>query len=304
MDTEEASETTDPLLFETPFNELLPRFQALEPDDIVAVNVDVPTAVATALGAQPKLLELTERLARALPEFDLELVSKLDDYAFALSHAQTLYSMASASASAELLQLLSKEGTALRETLWTDARTLVLRQLIDGRQLREVKGRGGYRSLAVDLQILAQVFRDEGARVEGKCATSVAEINRAEQLAAALLSTAGLVKHGQTTAAAAADLRARAFTVFTRAYDQIRRAMVYLRWNDGDVDAVAPSLYRGRGGHGKKKMETPEPVPPSPPPLARTQNDASPQPFLDREPFVGESDRGTGPPPDPRIDVR
>jgi hypothetical protein len=32
------------------------------------------------------------------------------------------------------------------------------------------------------------------------------------------------------------------------AYDQTRRAVIYLRWNEGDADTIAPSLYKGRGG--------------------------------------------------------
>jgi hypothetical protein len=52
-------------------------------------------------------------------------------------------------------------------------------------------------------------------------------------------------------------MRARAFTVFSRAYDQVRRAAMFLRWNEGDPDAIVPSLYAGRGGRGKAAEEKP-----------------------------------------------
>ncbi|WP_437907778.1 hypothetical protein WME95_07775 [Sorangium sp. So ce327] len=32
-----------------------------------------------------------------------------------------------------------------------------------------------------------------------------------------------------------------------RADDQTRRAVAYLRWDEGDADTIAPSLYKGRG---------------------------------------------------------
>ncbi|MFS8069892.1 MAG: hypothetical protein ACMG6S_26300, partial [Byssovorax sp.] len=50
------------------------------------------------------------------------------------------------------------------------------------------------------------------------------------------------------TPAEAADRKLRAFTLFTNAYDQVRRGVMYLRWDEGDADSLAPSLYKGRGG--------------------------------------------------------
>ena len=36
------------------------------------------------------------------------------------------------------------------------------------------------------------------------------------------------------------DRRARAFTAFVKAYAQCRAAVAYLRWEEGDVDEIAP----------------------------------------------------------------
>ena len=44
-----------------------------------------------------------------------------------------------------------------------------------------------------------------------------------------------------------AERRSRAYTLFVRAYDQCRRAAAYLRWNEGDADEFAPSLFTSRG---------------------------------------------------------
>src|SRR5512132_3793744 len=56
-------------------------------------------------------------------------------------------------------------------------------------------------------------------------------------------------EHGTTVKPAEAAFRkARAFTLFVTADDQGRRAVTYLRWNEGDADSLAPSLYKGRGG--------------------------------------------------------
>jgi hypothetical protein len=49
---------------------------------------------------------------------------------------------------------------------------------------------------------------------------------------------------------AAVALRQRAFTLFATTYDEVRRAVSYLRWHDGDGDDIAPSLFACRGGPG------------------------------------------------------
>ena len=39
------------------------------------------------------------------------------------------------------------------------------------------------------------------------------------------------------------DTRQRAFTLLVTAYDEVRRAVTFVRWAEGDADAFAPSLY-------------------------------------------------------------
>jgi hypothetical protein len=61
------------------------------------------------------------------------------------------------------------------------------------------------------------------------------------------LRAIGEKEQAPAVVADASARRARAFTLFVRAYDQVRRAVTYLRWEDDDADLIAPSLYRGRG---------------------------------------------------------
>ena len=60
----------------------------------------------------------------------------------------------------------------------------------------------------------------------------------------------------------AGDIRQRLFTLFVNAYDQARRAVGYLRWNEGDADQIAPSLYAGRS-NGRRKADQPDPPTPA-----------------------------------------
>src|SRR6476620_10339641 len=132
------SPNTPALLFEEPYTELLPKFQALSPEEVVAVNLDIPSAVTTVLGVAPEVAALKERIGKECPQFETEPILNLEKYALAMSHAHTLYLMASQPV--DLLTPLVEEGTKLRETLFADATALVQRQLLNGQQLKDLKG--------------------------------------------------------------------------------------------------------------------------------------------------------------------
>ncbi len=61
------------------------------------------------------------------------------------------------------------------------------------------------------------------------------------------------------------------------AYDQVRRAVTYLQWSEGDQDILCPSLYAGRVTR-RKPAEEPAPPPPAPAPTpAATPAAATPK---------------------------
>jgi hypothetical protein len=85
----------------------------------------------------------------------------------------------------------------------------------------------------------------------------------------------------------AADRRQRAFSLFVKAYDQARRAIQYVRWQQGDADSIAPSLYSGRGNSNVKRRTedaqvTPAPVMQVPAPVAVNGSGASATQSADR----------------------
>jgi hypothetical protein len=93
-----------------------------------------------------------------------------------------------------------------------------------------------------------------------------AKLSDAETLADQLISAVGARELASARTVAASDRRQRAFTLFTSAYDQTRRAISYLRWNQGDLDSFAPSLYAGRGNTKRRSIgETDLPATPTTP---------------------------------------
>jgi hypothetical protein len=226
--------------FEQAYDSLLPALLALRASEVVTINLAVPGAVTKALGIQLVLAALKERIVAALPEVDASIPEHLMTHAMALSHAHTLFLMASQDV--DTLPSLAAEARKLRKILLRDAEGMIQRGLLDAAMMPRLRIDKGYGNLAFDLQLLAQLFR-RCPPPAGLTAVREADLQRAEKLAATILILLGHRKKLRASIEAAADVRNRAFTLFTRVYDEVRRAVVYLRWGDGDADRLVPSLY-------------------------------------------------------------
>jgi hypothetical protein len=232
------------------FEALQPEVAALRDDDLMAVNIDVPNALSVVVGALPQLIALRPELAKFSDPAPLANLDKLEAYALALGHAQTL---AQATPSApEAIQALGETATKLRAQLVSDMNALIGRGLIDRDQIATLKGPPGYLNLAFDLFLLAAVAREHWKNISGKTAISLADIAQAEALADQLLSGVGTRERNKANAANATETRQRLFTLLVNAYDQVRRAVVFLRWDHDDLDEIMPSLYLGRNGRRRQ----------------------------------------------------
>ena len=78
--------------------------------------------------------------------------------------------------------------------------------------------------------------------IEGKSALTKKELQAASRIVRELVR---VFEARQTPSAttAALELRQRAFTLLTLAYDKTRAAIGYLRLHHVDADTIAPSLY-------------------------------------------------------------
>jgi hypothetical protein len=258
--------TTDSLRiprFQDAYQRCKPLIDAMPKDKLLSVNLDVPTIVACALGSMSEIRKLQEAAA-TLPGMDVAHFKNVEQYALALAYAHSLHQAASTPTLP--LQELSARGLELRELLLTDCTALARRGLIDGRRLKELKGHVGYKNVASDLLTLVALLREAGARVQGKTAVDARELDEGEVLADQLLTAVGEREQLPVTKEATFDNRERAYTLFLRSYDQIRRAAHYLRWDEDDADELVPSLYATRKRKGSEVIEEEEPAPaPTPP---------------------------------------
>jgi hypothetical protein len=236
----------------------------LSDHDARDTHLDVPTAVTTILGVLPEVKALRDRISKELPAFDLAAFDKLEDYALALSSAQTNF--LTATQPPDDLQALSTEASTLHDRLLADAQALSRHNLVDGNQLAQLRGGNGYKNLAQDLQILSKVMQESWTQIQGKTPTVAEDLKTANQMSTRLMRIVGLREQSPALLASASEARMRAFTKFTQVYEDTRRAVGYLRAPQGDADSIAPTLYPGR----PKRRGSAEPQPPTPQPPAVT----------------------------------
>ena len=235
------------------------RIAEVPEESLIHINLDIATVVTTAVGAMDEILALRPQVPQHLPTFDLNQFDILEHAANATLHLHSRWLFATSPA--EPLPELVREATHRRELLVSAATMLVKHGLLPANALNALVGPVGHKNVAVDLNGVASLLRENWARLDGKTPLAIADLDAATRVAQRLIKAVGVKQQAPAVVAAIALERQRAFTLFLRAYDQVRRAVIYLRWNEGDADLVAPSLYSGRNVKRKNADEPSGEVP-------------------------------------------
>jgi hypothetical protein len=174
MDKQNETPATSPVQHE--MKEFLAGFERVEAEvravperDLVLVNLDVPSAVATALGAWPEIVQRREEVA-ALKGADIAKFDKIRDYAFALGHAHSEYR--AALGPADPIGTLAEEVTEAREQLFADAQGLGRRGLLEASRVEKLRSGVGYKNVAFDVLGLVGLFRERAQDLAGKTRSS------------------------------------------------------------------------------------------------------------------------------------
>ena len=248
-------------LYREAFEQALPNAAALSEDELLPVNIDVPSAVATAIGALPKILAYRAQAAR-LPGFDISHFDQLQLYSFAVAHAHVKFLAASAPPVA--LASLNESAIKRRDAIYPDALALAHRGLINGDRIAQFKGNVGHKNLAFDLLALARLLRESWQKIASRTAIQLGELDEAELIGKQLIDALGARARARAMLVQAQTQRQRNFSLFSRSYNQVRRAIGYLRWDSDDIEQICPSLYAGRGGSRRRRKETAGPSAPTP----------------------------------------
>ena len=229
---------------------VMPALMRLDDKRLMQVHLDVEELAIRVLGCADKIKELQPQAAR-LDGFDASCMDQLEDLAVALTHAHIQY-LISIRPDGDI-KALNIEATQTRDRFRSHIESLIADGMLDTTVLRGLSKRKGYARVAADLGLLVVIFQTHWAELEHRICYTQADLDRAEGISSRMTRFAERRKRKSVEENKWLDLESRAFTLLVRSYDQARRAVVFLRWNHGDADKIAPSLYAARWKHKRKQ---------------------------------------------------
>jgi hypothetical protein len=241
------------------YERVAPKLATLAPGEILKLNLNIAKTVEHVLVAQRAILEIIPDLQNRIVDFPVDQVRELRDLALAVWHAEHA---PPAKAEHAKVRELVEEGMTLRRTLLLEAEALVALEEVNEDQVQAVRGGRGHRNIATGLEGLARLFRERWEDIAAKTAVTTKHLERAENLSVELLYALG----GRRLAIRKEkrqDMELRALTLLVQSYDEIRAAVIYVRWKEKDADEIAPSLFGGRTRRRPLEQSSP-PATPSP----------------------------------------
>lgn len=224
-------------------------------DALNPINLDVARAARRGLVVSERLRPLLPELS-IMSHLDFRKVERLPTYSLAL-----LYAHEQAEAPMErvvpLADLVAQAG-ALRADLMQTAEMLAHFGLVSSERVAFIRRGQGYADLAGDLLALGVLLGGVWAVIENKVVITRDQVEQAIPLSAQLQRAIGVREADADPLQERTDprhVRAKAFTLFMRAYDECRRGVSHLRWHQGDAADIVPSLYPRRGGQPKLDEE-------------------------------------------------
>ncbi len=234
--------------------------EALPAEEVGVVRAYASMAVAVVFGALPNIDACLDEMRRATPELDFEGIGRLRDFTQALYYLH-LMALSENAASLDLPALLA-EATPLRALVLLAAETMVSFGHFPAERVAAIRSGSGHLDTAEDLGSLVQLFQEAGPELTAKTPVTEAMLNRAGELSFQIVAAVGRRRVGTDGAASPGrfeDHKARAFRLMVRTYDEARRGLAFLRWREGDADALAPSIFAGRRrSRGAPAGEEPE----------------------------------------------
>jgi hypothetical protein len=233
---------------------------AMPAEQVEPLSLDASDSAEVVIGSAPIIAGHRDALVELFGAEAGERVDALPELARATKQADVELSAAPVSD----VPAMNKELLAEHGLLSTDAQSLANRGLIDERRIEGARSTVGYRVLIHNTLVLVSLLREQWSTIDPHTPLTSADLDRAEAKALRMLTALGEREQGANRVPAL-DLRARSLTKLVREYEEVRRMVAYLRWHEGDAGAIAPSLWRGRGGRRSRAVEREETDVPSEP---------------------------------------
>lgn len=255
------TQTTEPSVADalTAFESTRAERDALTADRLVPTNLDVGAGALTAIAAVRRLAPFLLAICAKGPEV-AAAIRNLLTYAHAAFYANYVYQHASPSTEEfqRLLATLVKQRTRAFGVL----QMCVAFGILDESVLAGLREGSGHRDTLEDVGAAEQLIRERWASLEGTKLLTIADLDEMRATTVKFATVLAEKESVATVATEAANDRQRAFTLLARAYDQVRRALTYIRWEEGDADEIAPSLWVRPGGGRRTSSDVARPAEP------------------------------------------
>jgi hypothetical protein len=222
------------------FDDTAPDRAAREVEDCRRYTLDAFFAAGRALWILPRVMPYRQRML-ALPDYDLRHLDRFERYARALRFVETAI-LLRVRRTGQLPELAA-EGWRLRALMMSYAEALSHKGRVAPELIVRLREGSGYRTLVEDLTVLVhELLAVEGGTGPGSPVT-LEDLDRAAEIADELNVRVGNPAEIDATRATLVRERRKLGHLLVEAHDQLRRALGYLRWAEGDANTLVPSLY-------------------------------------------------------------
>lgn len=225
--------------------------EAVSARDVAASNVNIPKAVIVAIGASVNLLASREEIVATVSNLEVASLDGIVSVAHAAWHADLVHRVA-ADPSLSCADLMP-EAEDLRETLLLATRMQVKRGRIPPSVVIEVEPGVGIEDRANDLAVMSHAFRSRWVTLHDKVDITEKELDRADELSSMLLGrvAARVVPQRSLAGLASVEVRARAWTLLLKHYEECRRGAAAVWWYEpGGWEQYVPPLRTSQSRTG------------------------------------------------------
>lgn len=238
------------------------EIDAVPEDALTPQNVEMVTALSIAMSVNPVLQTYRPAMVE-MPGFQPRWIDSMSDYARA-----TWFLYVNNFPQTESPSQLEEQLPPLRSKLMTWAIPLAQAGIFSQTTIDKIREGTGPRDAAGDVVALVTLYRSHWDQVRNMCGVTEEDLDRASRIAPAVFAAVARRETEPATPPAQSALRLRkSWTLLDRAYTQCRRALGYIRYFEGDVDTLLPSLRRSNSPRRTPEAPAPaEPATPSPTP--------------------------------------
>ena len=263
MPIDDLVDAPDPVALKEALDRMRATLEAMPLAEAVQHALDPTRSAGVVVGSLPRI---EKHRAAMQAQFGDSAITYLDELPIiANATIQADIELTAADSASDLSERFV-QVTEDHQLLLTDAEALANRKLLDRARVDAGRPAQGYRAKVKSTLVLIALLRERWEDVKDHTPLTLEELAAIEARAQASLKLLDEREHGSTRLPAE-EIRTRALARLVRTYGEVQRMLTYVRWWEGDAEAIAPSLWAGRRKAGTRVIEEVVVAPPVSPVL-------------------------------------